>query len=105
MTPKEFVEGIYKEKNELLKIYLANEQKTEVGKLSKSLKLMGDDKETLTKIVDLALTDSLYTLLLGLDGAGSLGGRQETYRLFAENGEELTGGEIEGSAWFFFHGN
>jgi hypothetical protein len=103
MTSTEFVEGFYKEKEDLLKLYSDNEQETEVGNLIKTLDLKDDKKETLMKIIDNALTDTLYTVLLGLDGAASIGDRQEMYKLLDENGNELTGGEIEVNAWEFFH--
>jgi hypothetical protein len=59
----------------------------------------------LHRALDLALADTMYTLLLGLDGCAAIGGRQETYALFAETGERLSGdGELEAAAWEVFHG-
>ncbi len=46
------------------------------------------------RIVDGILTDSLYTVLLGLDGAASIGGRQEMFDLRAEDGTRLSGSGI-----------
>ena len=102
MTPKEFVEGFYKEKQGLLDIYFKNYENSEVGNLIKSLDLKDDKEKTLKKILDFALTDTFYTVLLGLDGAASIGDKQEIYKLFDESGNELTGGKIEGYAWEYF---
>jgi hypothetical protein len=56
-------------------------------------------------VLDGVLTDAFYTVLLALDGAASLGGRQVTYSLRDEGGREPTGsGEIEAAAWERFHG-
>ena len=47
--------------------------------------------------------DVFYTFLLALDGAASLGGEQVLYKLYDEDGSELTG-ELEGLAWERLHG-
>lgn len=51
------------------------------------------------------LRDAFYTTLLGLDGEAQIGERQETFKIEDENGNELTGGEIESYAWEYFHNN
>lgn len=43
--------------------------------------------------LDVALTDTFYTLLMGLAGEASLGGKQQTYRLSDENGEPISPSE------------
>jgi hypothetical protein len=43
--------------------------------------------------------------LLGLDGEASIGDKQTMYKLFDEENNELTGGEIEVSAYEYFHNN
>ncbi|MCC1495881.1 hypothetical protein [Alcanivorax sp. 1008] len=55
------------------------------------------------KIVSEALTDALYTVLLGIDGCSAIGSHQEAYRLAGENGERLSG-FLETLAWDLFHG-
>ncbi|KWT68142.1 hypothetical protein APV28_3336 [Comamonas testosteroni] len=46
----------------------------------------------------------MYTLLLGLDGAASIGGEQQTYTLHDEDGNLISdGGELEAAAWEAFH--
>ena len=49
-----------------------------------------------------ALTDALYTILLGLEGSVSIGQYQIMYKLFDEALNELTG-NIESIAWEKFH--
>ena len=57
------------------------------------------------EILELALTDTMDSLLLGLDGAASIGGRQESYQLFSESGDQLSGaGRLEEAAWKVFQG-
>ena len=104
MTSKEFVESFYKEKEGFLQMYLDTDQGTDVGKLIETLNLSADKHLILKKILNQTLTDAFYTILLGLDGAASIGDRQEMYKLLDEDGIELTGGEIEGYAWEYFHG-
>ncbi|SFO64275.1 hypothetical protein SAMN05216351_12221 [Pseudobutyrivibrio sp. JW11] len=49
------------------------------------------------------MTDSYYTLLLGIDGACSLGDKQITYKLYDEEGKHLNPcGEIEENAYQYF---
>ncbi|MGB0871049.1 MAG: hypothetical protein ACPGSD_15770 [Flavobacteriales bacterium] len=52
-------------------------------------------------IMDVALTDVFYTILLGIDGCASIGGVQEDYELKDENGNLLSG-DIEGYAYDYF---
>ncbi|MFC5271816.1 hypothetical protein [Adhaeribacter terreus] len=103
MTPEDFIKGFYNEKEDLLQLYFNNEYEISIGKLINSLNLKDDKKATLYKILEQTLTDSMYTILLGLDGAASIRNRQEMYKLLDEEGNELTGGEIESYAWEYFH--
>jgi len=51
-----------------------------------------------------ALTDTMYTLLLGLDGCACIGDRQEIYKVFSHSGDQLSGdGELEAAAYEVFH--
>ncbi len=69
------------------------------------LQLEPDKLKLLSQILDGVLTDAFYTVLLGLEGQASIGGRQEAYRLCDAQGTVLTGGEIESEAWRAFHGD
>jgi hypothetical protein len=68
-----------------------------------SLNLSDEQKASMRRVVGGMLTDVFYTFLLALDGAASLGGEQVLYKLYDEDGNELTG-ELEGLAWERFHG-
>lgn len=103
MNSKEFVELFYKEKNNLLKIYFDSLEDTEVGLNIKRLKLEEDEIETMKSIIDNVITDTMYTILLGLDGSASIGDLQQMYELYDENGCNLTiSGEIEEYAYEYF---
>jgi hypothetical protein len=99
MTPEEFVKIFYKERQQLVDLYFDQQGHTDVSKMIQSLNL---DHNKLG-ILMATLRDAFYTTLLGIDGEAKIGDRQETYRLTDEQGNELTGGEIEGFAWEYFH--
>lgn len=108
MTPKEFVEGFYKEKQDLLKEYLSPESQTEVGTLIKSMGLSKEQSDILEKLLDSSFTDIFYTILLGLDGCTSIGGLlQQRYTVLDENNKQVCGkehlGEVEALAYEYFH--
>ena len=51
-------------------------------------------------------TDAFYTLLLGLDGAASIGDVQQMYQIRDEKGNPiLDSGDLEVEAWEQFHGD
>ena len=108
MTPKDFVEGFYKEKQNLLKQYLSPESQSEVGALIKSMGLDKEQSDVLEKLLNSSFTDIFYTILLGLDGCASIGGLlQQQYTVLDENNEQVCGeehlGEVEALAYEYFH--
>lgn len=104
MTAKEFVELFYIEKSELINQYFGHEQTTEVGLNLAQLGLNSEQMKKIKSIIDTALTDTIYTVLLGLDGEASIGNVQQNYKLYDESGNKLTGhGEIEQYAYEYFH--
>ncbi|MCG7945325.1 MAG: hypothetical protein N0C84_03215 [Candidatus Thiodiazotropha taylori] len=102
MNDKKFVEEFYKLKQSLLKDYFSNEQATAVAKLIQTLDLNRKQTDTMRKIIDISLTDTLYTVLIGLEGSATIGEEQEAYKLFNEEGVEITGKKIEEYAWELF---
>lgn len=104
-----FVKGFYELKTQLLKDYFDPTQPKEgevptVAEMIKSLDLDYNKKKTLYTILDGALTDVLYTILLSLDGNASIGNtNQQLYKLLDEEGNELTNNNIESYAWEYFH--
>jgi len=104
MTAKEFVEMFYNEKNELIEQYFSDLQATKVGSKIDSLGLTENQMVKMKDILDVVITDVMYTTLLGLDGGASIGGVQKLYKLYDEDGFELTtSGEIEQYAYEYFH--
>ncbi len=105
MIPEEFVKNFYLERKSLVDLYLSSDNETDVSKLISDLQLDELKTEKLRQILNGVLGDAFYTTLLGLDGEAKIGERQETYKIEDENGNELTGGEIESYAWEYFHNN
>ena len=100
MTGEEFVRLCFEEKEAMLKLYLSPESGSEVARRVRELVSGGADREKLRNLLDLALTESWYTMLLALDGSASLGGTQMTYALHDEDGNVLNEcGELEAAAW------
>jgi hypothetical protein len=106
MKPEEFVKLVAGEKHALLTSYLANPPETSVGKRIERLHLNAAQMDEMVKIADEILTDAYYTLILGLDGCAQIGGKQIDYQIADEEGNVLTkGGDLEGYAWEYFHGD
>lgn len=100
MTAKEFVQATKEEKQNTMSIYFSAGSKTKVGQMIQELINMGVPKESLFQLVDNILNENYYSLMLAMDGETSLGGIQMMYKLFDEDGNELTGsGDIESEAF------
>ncbi|RYD55656.1 MAG: hypothetical protein EOP56_15165 [Sphingobacteriales bacterium] len=105
MTADEFVKGFYLERQSFIDTYFNAESDSEISALIESLNLDHRGTERLRQILSGSLRDVIYTTLFGLDGAASIGGKQVMYKLFDEESNELTGGEIEAFAYDYFHSN
>lgn len=105
MTPDEFVKNFYLERKNLVDLYLSPGEENDISKLIADLKLDEQKTERLRQILYGVLRDAFYTTMLGLDGEAQIGEVQEKYKIEDENGNELTGGEIESYAWEYFHNN
>jgi len=105
MNAKDFVTSWKKENEELLKMYMSNSTESSVVNEISSLNLTPEQKLIFENIIDGVLTDTFYSLLLGLDGEANIGGIQMQYSLLDENGIPVSkNGEIELEAWNQFHG-
>jgi hypothetical protein len=102
MTPEEFVNCCAREKDDLLSTYIDPTSQSMVAKKIATLGLNPNQIEIMVNILDTALTDAFYTVLLALDGAASIGGAQQLYKLFDDDGNELTG-TLEPLAYERFH--
>jgi hypothetical protein len=57
----------------------------------------------LTELLDTAIADVLYTVLLGLDGAAQIGAKQVSYTVLDECGNRIcSDGEVEALAYEMF---
>lgn len=104
MTPAEFVALWRTEKDELLKSFMDTGRETLVSQKILSMNLNEQQTITLRDVLSVALTDTFYTLLLGLDGAASIGGVQHCYRVLDEDGNLVCGdGWVETEAYSQLH--
>lgn len=64
------------------------------------------DIQRFRPMLEEVLGDAFYTLLLGLDGAASIGGTQGAYEIKNESGEIVVDGkgDLENIAWRLFRG-
>ncbi|MFN5468624.1 MAG: hypothetical protein ACK5AM_10985 [Pirellulaceae bacterium] len=92
------------EKDALLASYFDPGADTRVSMEIRDMQLDEPKLAALREILDGALTDAFYTILLGLDGAASIGGTQQSFDLRDESGARITGdGELEAAAFAHFH--
>ena len=97
MNAKVFVNIFKKEKDDLLETFFSESC---YMPLIRELQLNNSKIASLKEIVDLMLTDTLYTLLMGLDGEANIGGVQQTYKIYDENGDLISEcGELEAAAY------
>ncbi|MGK5026089.1 hypothetical protein [Janthinobacterium sp. RB2R34] len=87
---------------ELGKTFMSPSSGTEVAARIAALGLNAEQSAQMKSILDAVLRDTMYTLLLGLDGAGSLGQCQQEFTVLDEDGHAID--SIESEAWQCFHG-
>jgi hypothetical protein len=107
MTTEEFVKNFYLEKQEILRSAFENqsENKTLVSTKIAKLNLNEAQIEQLKNIISNLLTDIFYTILLGLDGSASIGGSQQSFKIYDEEEQLISdNGDLEGYAYEYFHG-
>ncbi|WP_294283126.1 hypothetical protein [uncultured Chryseobacterium sp.] len=82
------------------------EHQTLVSTKIKGLNLDKIQNEKLKDIISDLLTDTFYTLLLGLDGSAAIGNSQESFKIYDEDNHLICeGGDLEGLAYEYFHEN
>ncbi len=105
MDAKEFAECWKKERDYLLELYTSGEEETAVSALIGKMDLSSVQKDQIKSVLGQVLTDTFYTLLLGLDGSASIGGTQHTFKIYDEDKNLISDcGELESEAWEQFHG-
>ena len=106
MQAHPFVLAWKRECEAMLDSYRAPEPTTQVGTLLAQAGLSNSQRDIVHSALNVALTDAFYTILLGLDGAASLGGLQQSYRIEDEAGNVISegNGELEAAAFEVFQG-
>jgi len=104
MSAKQFVANWNTERKSLLQQFVGGN--TLASKQIAAMELSPLQIEQLQQVLDTVLTDTMYTLLLGLDGAASIGGTQQAYQIRDEAGNLVSdSGELEAEAFSQFHAN
>ena len=104
MTPAEFVRHWRMEKDGLLELFMSTTSETLVSQRIASMGVSEQQTIALREVLNLALTETFYTLLLGLDGAASIGGVKQSYRVLDEDGCLICGdGRVEAEAYAQLH--
>lgn len=107
MSPEEFVKNFYLEKQNILHSSFDNqmEYRSMTSKKIEELNLDEIQTEKLKEIVSGLLTDTFYTILLGLDGSASIGSIQQSFKIYDEKNNLISkDGDLEGYAYEYFHG-
>jgi hypothetical protein len=104
MNADDFARLCREEKDSLLSAYFDEGVETAVGVRLREMQLDEARLAILRDILDCVLTDAFYGLLLGLDGAASIGGMQQCFELRDESGNKISGdSELEAAAFTHFH--
>lgn len=104
MTSADFVASWRNEKDDLVQTFMGDHTETLASQKIKALGLSDQQAVILRELLEVVLTDTMYTLLLGLDGAASIGGSQHSYKVFDESGTMICGdGLVEIEAYSQFH--
>ena len=104
----EFVRNFYLERKKLISTYFDfdSERKTYVSTKIQELNLNEEQTEKIKHIISTLLTDTFYTILLGLDGSACIGEYQKDYKIYDENENLISDcGELEAEAYEYFHEN
>lgn len=95
LAAREFVRACKEERDALLAMFSDASAGTTVGHYLDAAQLNSEQRRNVIAALDVALTDTFYTLLMGLAGGASLGGQQQAYRLSDEMGRPISPSEHE----------
>ena len=102
MTTEEFVQGFYREKQDLMQFYLDRLPQAGEENANQQITLRDGRSVTVLELLDNVLTNVFYGTLLGLEGSASIGRRQTRYELRDPEGNSLNDGDLGGYAWQYF---
>ena len=91
MKPKELIQNLKQELDLRSKLYFDPKQQTEVFQLIQSMNLDSSKMKIMKDIVTLISQETVYGLVCGIEGSGSIGSIQEQFKLTSESGDKLTG--------------
>ncbi|WMD19134.1 hypothetical protein RAS12_21245 [Achromobacter seleniivolatilans] len=103
MDGKEFVANWSALKAELLAAFMAPDAASAVAAQIREMGLSAEQTVQLRNVLNTVVRDTMYTLLLGLDGEASIGNSQQQFAISDEDGNVIQG--IEEAAWECFHGD
>jgi hypothetical protein len=104
MNVKEFVSIWKKERDDLYSMYVSEKSDTAVSKILNDLNLDVKQKSEINKAIDFILTDTFYLFLMGLAGSASVGGTQQDYKVYDEEGHLIfNSGDLEAEAYEQLH--
>lgn len=104
MDANEFARLCKAERDSILDSYCDATGETGVSARIESLSPAPDLRAAIRLILDDALTDAIYTMLLAIDGCATIGGHQHQYRLIDEDGQFVgESGDLEAAAYEHFH--
>lgn len=104
MNANDFVAAWCQERDKLLSIFTDATSQSETARLFSELQLNPEQQAKLVLALKSALTDSFYTLLIGLDGGANIGAIQEQFSLFTSDGNLIAKpGELEVAAYESFY--
>jgi len=100
MSPESFVANWVALKAELLESFARETGNAAVAQQIKDMNLSEDQERQMRTVLHAVVRDTMYTLLLGLDGCASIGSNQQDYTILDEHGVVITsGGALEAEAW------
>lgn len=102
MDAKEFVANWDALRAELLAAFTAPDAASEVAAEVRTMGLSAEQSVQMQGVLDAVVKDTMYALLLGLDGEASIGDSQQAFTITDEDGNVIQG--IEEAAWERFHG-
>lgn len=102
MDGKEFVANWNALKAELLAAFMTPDAASEVAAQIQAMGLSAEQSIQMRVVLDTVVRDTMYTLLLGLDGEAHIGDSQQPFTITDEDGNVIQG--IEEAAWECFHG-
>lgn len=100
MDGKTFVANWDALKGELLASFTAQDSTSAVAAKVRAMGLSDAQTDQMRDVIDGVLKDTMFSLLLGLEGAASIGDEQQQFSISDEDGNVIEG--IEDAAWVCF---